>query len=126
MAIVLAVMLLFLGFRTGLVVASLIPMAMIMTLWLMNLLDVGLTQVSLAALIMALGLLVDNAIVVSETMLVKLENGSKPIDAAVEACQELIIPLLVSSLLLPQHFYPFFSPKALWMKSWGRYSWLSP
>ena len=56
-AIVLAVMLLFLGLRTGLVVASLIPAALIMTLWLMDLMAIGLNQVSLAALIMALGML---------------------------------------------------------------------
>ncbi|MEM9261794.1 MAG: efflux RND transporter permease subunit, partial [Bacteroidota bacterium] len=73
--IVLVVMLLFLGLRTGVVVASLIPAALIMTLWLMDLFSIGLNQVSLAALIMALGMLVDNAIVVSEAMMVKMEEG---------------------------------------------------
>ena len=46
------VMFLFLGFRTGLVVASLIPMALLMTIMLMGTFDIGLNQVSLAALIM--------------------------------------------------------------------------
>ncbi len=106
--IVLLVMLLFLGFRTGLVVASLIPMAMVATLWLMFLAGVGLNQVSLAALIMALGLLVDNAIVVSEAMMVKMEEGMKAFEAAIAACGELIIPLLVSSLTTSAAFLAFF------------------
>lgn len=106
--IVLVVMLLFLGFRTGLVVASLIPMAMVMTIWLMYLYGIGLNQVSLAALIMALGLLVDNAIVVSEAMMVKMEEGMKPFKAAIAACGELMIPLLVSSLTTSAAFLAFY------------------
>lgn len=106
--IVLLVMLLFLGLRTGLVVASLIPMAMVMTLWLMYLAGVGLNQVTLAALIMALGLLVDNAIVVSEAMMVKMEEGIPKVEAAISACGELIVPLLVSSLTTSAAFLAFF------------------
>lgn len=106
--IVLAVMLLFLGFRTGFVVASLIPMALVMTLLLMNNFGIGLNQVSLAALIMALGMLVDNAIVVSESMMVKMEEGAPPRRAALESSQELIIPLLVSSLTTSAAFLAFF------------------
>lgn len=106
--IVLLVMLLFLGLRTGLVVASLIPAAMIMTIWLMDLVEVGLTQVSLAALIMALGLLVDNAIVVSESMMVKMEEGLSGREAAISACKELLVPLLVSSLTTSAAFLAFF------------------
>jgi multidrug efflux pump subunit AcrB len=56
-------------------VASLIPLAMVMSLMIMNLMNVGLNQVTLASLIMALGMLVDNAIVVSESILVKMEKG---------------------------------------------------
>ncbi|MCB9267814.1 MAG: efflux RND transporter permease subunit [Lewinellaceae bacterium] len=107
-AIVLLVMLLFLGMRTGLVVASLIPMAMVMTLWLMQLAGVGLTQVSLAALIMALGLLVDNAIVVSESIMVKMEEGMPAKDAAIASARELTVPLLVSSLTTSAAFLAFY------------------
>ena len=106
--IVLVVMLLFLGFRTGLVVASLIPMAMIMSLWMMGVFDIGLNQVSLAALIMALGLLVDNAIVVSESIMVKMEEGEPAVNAAIAACAELFTPLLVSSLTTSAAFLAFF------------------
>ncbi|MEO1434562.1 MAG: efflux RND transporter permease subunit [Bacteroidota bacterium] len=106
--IVFAVMLLFLGLRTGVTVASLIPAALIMTLLLMNLFNVGLNQVSLAALIMALGMLVDNAIVVTESMMVKMEEGLPATEAAMQSCQELFIPLLVSSLTTSAAFLAFF------------------
>ena len=106
--VVLAVMLVFLGFRTGLVVASLIPMAIIMGLMLMSSLDIGLDKVSLAALIIALGMLVDNAIVVSESILVKLEQGLAPVEAAVASCKELIVPLLVSTLTTSAAFVAFY------------------
>ncbi len=106
--IVLAVMLVFLGMRTGFIVASLIPLTMIMTLLVMSFFGIGLNQVTLAALIMALGMLVDNAIVVSETIMGKIEDGMKAKDAAIQASQELIIPLLVSSLTTSAAFLAFF------------------
>ena len=106
--IVLFVMLLFLGFRTGLVVASLIPLAMVMSLMIMNMLDVGLNQVTLAALIMALGMLVDNAIVVSESILVKIEKGIAAKDAAISSAKELTIPLLISTLTTSAAFLAFY------------------
>lgn len=106
--IVLFVMLLFLGFRTGLVVASLIPLAMVMSLMVMNLMGVGLNQVTLAALIMALGMLVDNAIVVSESILVKIENGSAAKEAAISSAQELTLPLLISTLTTSAAFLAFY------------------
>ena len=81
--IVLAVMLVFLGVRTGLVIASLIPIVTIMTLMLMGVLNVGLNQVTLAALIMALGMMVDNAIVVAESVVVKIGEGVEPKKAAI-------------------------------------------
>ena len=107
-AVVLVAMLLFLGLRTGLVVASLIPMAIVATLCVMGLLDVGLNQVSLAALIMALGMLVDNAIVVSEAIVVKMERGTGAREAAIESARELAVPLLVSSLTTSAAFLSFF------------------
>ena len=107
-AIVLLSMLLFLGLRTGLVVASLIPMTIIATLFIMGVLDLGLNQVSLAALIMALGMLVDNAIVVSEAIVVKMEKGTDAKEAAIESARELAVPLLVSSLTTSAAFLSFF------------------
>lgn len=106
--IVLVVMLLFLGLRTGGIIASLIPMVTIMTLMLMGTIGMGLNQVTLAALIMALGMMVDNAIVVAETIMVKMENGIKAKDAAVQACGELFTPLLISTLTTSAAFLAFY------------------
>lgn len=106
--IVLLTMLMFLGLRTGIVVASLIPLTIISTLFMMGLLGVGLNKVSLAALIMALGMLVDNAIVVAESIMVKMENGQKAREAAIESARELAIPLLISSLTTSAAFLSFF------------------
>jgi len=106
--IVLLTMFLFLGLRTGVVVASLIPLAIITTLFLMGSLGVGLNKVSLAALIMALGMLVDNAIVMAESIMVKMENGESAKDAAIGSCKELAIPLLISSLTTSAAFLSFF------------------
>lgn len=106
--IVLLSMLIFLGLRTGLVVASLIPMTIVATLFIMGTFDIGLNQVSLAALIMALGMLVDNAIVVSEAIVVKMEKGTDAKEAAIESARELAVPLLVSSLTTSAAFLSFF------------------
>ncbi len=104
--IVLAVMLLFLGLRTGLAVASLVPMAMIMSLLVMSWLGIGLDQMSLAALIIALGMLVDNAIVMAESILVRMAAGEQRVEAAVGAARELRVPLLISSLTTAAAFLP--------------------
>ena len=107
-AIVLLVMLIFLGLRTGSVIASLIPIVVIMTLMLMGVINVGLNQVTLAALIMALGMMVDNGIVVAETIMVKMENGIPAKDAAIGACSELFTPLLISTLTTSAAFLAFY------------------
>ena len=112
-AIVLAVMLLFLGFRTGSVIASLIPIVTIMTLMLMNIISMGLNQVTLAALIMALGMMVDNAIVVAESIMVKMENGTDSKKAAIQSGSELITPLLISTLTTSAAFLAFFMAESI-------------
>ncbi|TDI86160.1 MAG: efflux RND transporter permease subunit [Caldithrix sp.] len=106
--IVILVMLVFLGLRTGLVIASLIPMAMVMALLIMGFLDIGLDQMSLAALIIALGMLVDNAIVMSESIMVQMEEGKPAMKAAFDSARELRIPLLVSSLTTAAAFLPIY------------------
>ena len=107
-AIVLVVMLLSLGLRTGFVVSTLIPSAMIITIWVLSLVGETVNQMSLAALIIALGLLVDNAIVVSESILVRMGKGEKAFEAAVGACAELRVPLLISSLTTSVAFLPIY------------------
>ncbi len=106
--LVLAVMLLMLGLRTGFVVASLIPSAMLMALFIMSLMDIGLNQMSLASLIIALGMLVDNAIVMSESIMVQMAAGKPAVEAAVGSARELRVPLLTSSLTTAAAFLPIY------------------
>ncbi|MFQ5935912.1 MAG: efflux RND transporter permease subunit [Acidiferrobacterales bacterium] len=111
-AIVMLVMLITLGLRTGLIVASLIPMAMIASLMIMGFLGIGLNQMSLAALIISLGMLVDNAIVMAESIMVQMQAGKRPFDAAVDSAAELRVPLLTSSLTTAAAFLPIFLAKS--------------
>ena len=106
--VVAAVMLLSLGFRTGLIVAFLIPASMLVAMLLMSVFNIGLDQISLAALIIALGMLVDNGIVMTESIMVSMSAGKKPIDAAIESANELRVPLLTSSLTTAAAFLPIF------------------
>jgi len=106
--VVTIVMLLFLGLRTGLIVASLIPSTMIASFFVMSLFGIGLDQMSLASLIIALGMLVDNAIVMSESIMVRMEHGRSAKDAAIASARELRIPLLTSSLTTSAAFLPIF------------------
>lgn len=112
-AAVLIVMLLFLGLRTGLVVASLIPMTMLLTFLLMNAFGVTLQQVSIASLIIALGMLVDNAIVMSEDIMVRIQRGDSRFASAVSAGKELAIPLLTSTLTTSAAFLAIFLAKSV-------------
>jgi multidrug efflux pump subunit AcrB len=106
--IVMLVMLLTLGFRTGLVVSTLVPTAMIMSILVMSFFDIGIDQMSLASLIIALGMLVDNAIVMSESIMVQMGSGKRAIDAAIDSATELRIPLLTSSLTTAAAFLPIY------------------
>ncbi|MFW2405251.1 MAG: efflux RND transporter permease subunit [Gammaproteobacteria bacterium] len=103
-----AIMLLFLGLRTGLIVASLIPSTILASFLVMSVLDIGLDQMSLAALIIALGMLVDNAIVMSESIMVQVGRGKPVVQAALDSSRELRIPLLTSSLTTAAAFLPIF------------------
>jgi multidrug efflux pump subunit AcrB len=107
-AIVVVVMLLFLGVRTGFIVASLIPVTILVSLTMMEIFSITINQISLAALIISLGLLVDNAIVISESILVRRESGESATDAAIAAGKEMAVPLLTSSLTTAAAFLPIF------------------
>jgi len=106
--VVSAVMLVTLGYRTGLIVASLIPVTIAATVAIMFWAGIGLDQVSLAALMIALGMLVDNSIVMAESIMTRMEQGEKPFDASVNAANELKISLLTSSLTTSAAFLPIF------------------
>ncbi|XKE45941.1 efflux RND transporter permease subunit [Halomonas organivorans] len=106
LAIVLGVVILFLGVRTGLIVGSIIPTVMLATLAVMGLAEITLQRASLATLVIALGLLVDNAIVVAEDFKTRLEAGSSRDQALKETGGELALPLLSSSLTTILVFLP--------------------
>ena len=106
--VVAAVMLFSLGLRTGIVVSTLIPASMIVTIFVMDQLGIGLDQISLAALIIALGMLVDNGIVMSESIMVEMKEGKSPMDAAIHSANELKVPLLTSSLTTSAAFLPIY------------------
>lgn len=106
LAIVLAVVMVFLGLRTGLIVGSFVPMTMLLGIIVMSLLEVELQRMSIAAMIIALGLLVDNGIVIAEDIRVRLERGVERIQAAIQSGRMLAIPLLTSSLTTIFAFLP--------------------
>ena len=110
--IVIVVMVLFLGVRTGLVVGTLIPTTIIATFFAMDIFEITINQISLAALIISLGLLVDNAIVIVESILVKREHGVGAVQAAIESGRELRMPLLISSLTTAFAFMPIAMAKS--------------
>lgn len=107
-AIVAGVMFLFLGFRTGIIVASLIPTTIVVTFVCMSYFGITVNQISLAALIIALGLLVDNAIVMAEAIMIRRENGEEKYAAAIAAGNEMSVPLLISSLTTCSAFLAIF------------------
>ena len=110
--IVILVMIAFLGVRTGLVVGSLIPTTIVASFFMMQVFDITINQISLTALIIALGLLVDNAIVIVESILVKREKGQDAVSAAIDSGKELKMPLLISSLTTAAAFMPIAMAKS--------------
>jgi multidrug efflux pump len=104
--IVLAVSFIALGLRVGLVVALSIPLVLAMTFLAMYMLDIDLQRVSLGALIIALGLLVDDAIIAVEMMALKLEQGWDRLRAATYAYTSTAFPMLTGTLITAAGFLP--------------------
>ncbi len=104
--IVLAVSLLSLGWRTGIVVAISIPIVLAATFLLMDWFDIGLHKISLGALILALGLLVDDAIIAVEMMAAKMEQGWERSKAASFAFTSTAMPMLTGTLVTVAGFLP--------------------
>lgn len=107
--IVVAIMLFVFGFRTGCIAASLIPLTLLITFVFMRLFSIGIDQISLASLVISLGLLVDNAIVMTEYILFNWEEKRMSLyDSAITSAKELSVPLLASSLTTSLAFLPIF------------------
>ncbi|MDF4004976.1 efflux RND transporter permease subunit [Luteibacter sp. PPL552] len=106
--IVMAVVMLFLGWRMGLIVGAIVPLTILSSLIVMRAFDVELQMVSMAAIILALGLLVDNGIVIAEDIERRLKAGEARRQACIDAGRTLAAPLLVSTLVIILAFSPFF------------------
>lgn len=105
-SIVLAVSLLSLGLRTGVVVAISIPVVLAITFLFMYEFDIGLHKISLGALVIALGLLVDDAIIAVEMMATKIEQGWERTRAASFAFTSTAMPMLSGTLVTAAGFLP--------------------
>lgn len=104
--IVLLVSFFSLGMRTGLVVALSIPLVLAMTFALMHYFGIGLHKISLGALVLALGLLVDDAIIAVEMMAIKMEQGYDRLRAASFAWTSTAFPMLTGTLITAAGFLP--------------------
>jgi multidrug efflux pump subunit AcrB len=106
LVIVLVVSLLSIGWRSGIVIAISIPLVLAATLAIMYELGIELQRISLGALIIALGLLVDDAMIVVEMMERKLEEGLEKLDAATFAYSSTAFPMLTGTLITTAGFIP--------------------
>jgi multidrug efflux pump len=106
LVIVLGVSLISLGWRSGIVVAITIPVVLASTFLMMQLNDIGLHKISLGALILALGLLVDDAIIAVEMMSSKMEQGWDRVKAASFAYTSTAMPMLTGTLVTVAGFLP--------------------
>lgn len=106
LVIVMLVSFVSLGWRSGLVVALAVPLVLALTVVLMVVLDIDLHRISLGALIMALGLLVDDAIISAEAMQVKIEEGWDRVEAGAFAYASTAFPMLTGTLITAAGFIP--------------------
>src|SRR5689334_4138242 len=106
LAIVLFVSFLALGWRTGIVVAASVPLVLAIVFIVMEAMGLALHRITLGALIIALGLLVDDAIIAVEMMVVKMEQGWDRIKAASFAWESTAFPMLTGTLVTAAGFLP--------------------
>ena len=104
--LVVLVLLFFLGIRNSMFVGVAIPLSMLMGIFIMNLLGYTLNTVVLFSLILALGMLVDNAIVVVENIYRYMQEGYKPIEAAKYGTGEVALPIIASTATTLAAFVP--------------------
>ncbi|HMN70803.1 MAG TPA: efflux RND transporter permease subunit [Rhodoblastus sp.] len=106
LVIVLIVSFLSLGLRTGIVVALSVPLVLSVVFVVMNVMGLDLQRITLGALIIALGLLVDDAIIAVEMMVVKMEQGVDRMKAATFAWDSTAFPMLTGTLVTAAAFLP--------------------
>lgn len=105
-AVVLVVMFIFLGLRPALVIAAIVPFTVTFALLGMSRMGIDLEQISIAAVIISLGLLVDNGLVVVEDIDRRIKEGATPSDAAIGAGGQFFVPLAVASITTVSAFLP--------------------
>lgn len=106
LAVVLGIVILFLGLRTGLIVGAIIPAVILATFAVMGAFEIALQRMSLATIIISLGLLVDNGIVIAEDFKRRVQELGDRDKAIAQTSRELAFPLLVSSLTTIAVFLP--------------------
>lgn len=104
--VVVLVMLVFLGIRPALIIACIVPFTVMFALLGMSYLSIELQQISIAAAIISLGLLVDNGLVVVEDIQKRISNGEDPRSAALAAGDQFFTPLGVASITTVSAFVP--------------------
>ncbi|MEM6891515.1 MAG: efflux RND transporter permease subunit, partial [Pseudomonadota bacterium] len=104
--VVFVVMLLFLGLRSAIVIACIVPFTICFALVAIGFLGVDIEQVSIAAVIISLGLLVDNGLVVVEDIGNRIDDGMEPREAALSAGSQFVVPLGVASITTISAFLP--------------------
>ena len=108
---VVAILLFFIGFKNGLLIGSGLVFSIFATLIVMLCTDIALQRMSLAAIIIAMGMLVDNAIVVSDSALVNMQRGMRKRVAIMRVCSSTALPLLAATVIAILTFLPiYFSP----------------
>jgi len=105
-AIVILVLLIFMGLRSGLLIGLILLLTVLGTFIFMKLTGIDLQRISLGALIIALGMLVDNAIVVTEGILIGLKQGKSKLQASVEIVKQTQLPLLGATVIAVAAFAP--------------------
>jgi multidrug efflux pump subunit AcrB len=107
-AVVVLVMMVFLGLRTALIIACIVPFTLMLALMGMSQMEVDLHQISIAAVIISLGLLVDNGLVVVEDIQGRVKKGIPVKDAAIGAGGQFFVPLAIASITTIAAFTPMF------------------
>lgn len=120
--LVLTVIFLFLGFSNAIMVALAIPISMLMTFVALYATDTTLNFVVLFSLILALGMLVDNGIVVVENIFRHVQEGLPPIEAAKRGADEVALPIISSTMTTICAFAPLF----FWPGIWGSFMFYLP
>ena len=108
---VIAILLFFIGFKNGILIGSGLIFSIFATLIVMMACGIALQRMSLAAIIIAMGMLVDNAIVVSDSALINMERGMRKRVAIMRACSATALPLLAATVIAILTFLPiYYSP----------------